>query len=268
MQSKNVSSIFGKYAERAKKIHEEVKGKEVKQSNNMDLPYGIPNGVAKLVDCRISEYKTGDLMGEPLFIARGVVVSPDEHNGVYIKGLSTLITEPLCDTPQRKRATFEDHYDFVVNELKKLDITGGDRFEDITAEDLPELMSLLVEEGPHFQFRTSEKNPQKPDQKPYHNWIRLVEWHEESPTPPKETKEAKEEIDYTEEEEEEFKSDFTEGAIVTYKPAKGKKRVLCQITSCYDDGTTYDLANLHTKQEYVGVDESELELHQDAEDED
>ena len=45
----------------------------------MDLPPGIKNGIAQLIDGRFGEYKTGDNAGESFVYLAGSVVEPHEH---------------------------------------------------------------------------------------------------------------------------------------------------------------------------------------------
>lgn len=150
------NSIMAKLAAKgAAKAHAAHKDDETKMGRAGSLPPGIENGVARLVDIKIGEYATGDNKGEPYFYARAVVVSPDEFRGAYVKGASTSIgPEPLCDTPNRRgdkaRKTFDDHYAWMLNELRKL---GVDTSE-IDYSDLDGVFASLIEEGPHIRFST------------------------------------------------------------------------------------------------------------------
>ena len=245
---KDVKEIFGKYHDRARKIHDKIKGNPPKPAY-VELPFGIPKAVAKLVDAKIGVYQSGALAGENYFMLKGQVVSPEEHNGERIKGLFTTIMEPLCDTDRGKRQSFEDHYDFMLEELKKLDI--GDRVEGIDYSDIPDLLEVMLTEDIYFEFRTSNKNPNYQATKPYHNWIRLVEFKEdveEDPAPKKssvkhvekhveEEVEEVEEVEDAEEVEEEQVEETTisEDDVVNYKPpGKNRKPVLCRVTEVYD----------------------------------
>ena len=89
------------------KAHEE--NKNVKPEPSGELPGGIRQGVARLVQCKIVEIKKGDNVEKLMFYASGSVVAPREHNGIPIYGLFTSITEPIYNTPTRTRKTVSEH---------------------------------------------------------------------------------------------------------------------------------------------------------------
>lgn len=140
-----------------------------------DLPAGIENAVAQLVECKFGEYKSGELEGELFWHAAGVIVSPefftdDQGNKIPIKGLRTSITEPLCDTPKSsgKKKTAGDHLSWILNELRKLGVNTAETGED----ELEQVCETLKEEAPHFRFRTWKGEPTKdyPNPRTNHTW--------------------------------------------------------------------------------------------------
>lgn len=147
------SAAFAKYKAAAAKAHDAHKA-DATTWGNAGLPAGIEGGVAQLVDCKIAEYKEGNNKGQPFFMAAGVVVSPETHEGAKIAGLRTQIgPEPLCNTPQAggKRKTFDDHYAWMENELSKF--TGGDRSR-FGPDEVEAFLVELKEAKPFFRFRT------------------------------------------------------------------------------------------------------------------
>jgi hypothetical protein len=178
------SGLSAKLGDRLRKAHEAHKGDETEFSNFGELPAGIENGIAQLVDVKFAEYKTGDLKGQYFFMARGVAKFPEELNGQKVAGLYTQIgPEPLCDTPQRAtRKTLDDHLAWVYNELRKLGIDT----RTLAVDNLETVAAMLVKAKPHFRFRTWKGKKQLTG--PYagqeprlnHDWGGLVEVQEDT----------------------------------------------------------------------------------------
>lgn len=158
------SGLLGKLGNRLAKVHEEHKDDEVKYQSGGSLPPGIEFGVARLSMCKFDEFKQGDNKGEVYFMAMGVVVSPKQclvqatpnakPQAVTIEGLQTKIGPlPICDTKKKDgtEVSAEDNYLVVQNEIKKL-LPKGSELPDF--DQLESLAAALVEEGPHFKFRT------------------------------------------------------------------------------------------------------------------
>ena len=147
----STSSLAARIKAKAKKAFDTAKTAEPTYDTGGNLPTGIEGGIAQLVDCCVKKIKEGKSnAGELMFFAAGVVVSPEEVNGVHIKGLRTSIMEPLYDTPTRSRKTFGEHLDWVMNEMKKL---GADLSE-VSEDELEGVMADLKEANPYFRFRT------------------------------------------------------------------------------------------------------------------
>ncbi len=178
------SSFLAKYGEKARKGHEQAKGEETK-IGNMELPAGIENGIAQLVDCRIDKVKEGKQnAGEYFFYAAGIVKKPLEQDGVPVAGLRTQIIEMLCDTKDKTRKTTEEHFSWMYNELRKL---GVDTSE-MDIGDLEGTLKILCdpEQGqPHFRFRTwkgtKATEGQYKDKEPRvnHQWNGIIEYNED-----------------------------------------------------------------------------------------
>ncbi len=147
-KSAMASKLEAKGARKAVHAHRDD---ETKFDSGGSLPAGIENGIAQLVDCRFSQYEKGDMKGEYFFLAAGVAVEPETHDGKKVAGKRTQIMEPLCDTPKRaSRPTISDHMGWILNEMRKLgaDTKGAD------LEDLETLAASLKEAAPYFSFRT------------------------------------------------------------------------------------------------------------------
>ncbi len=137
----------------------------------IEIPGGIRNGVAKLVDCKFDKYKTGVNEGEYYFLAAGVVVEPKQNEeGVPVVGLRTQIMIPVCATTNRNGVTtdVDAHVASILNEMRKLGINT----EEIGDEDLEEAAELLKEESPYFKFSTTQSKPTEefPDPRVWENW--------------------------------------------------------------------------------------------------
>ncbi len=148
------SNLFKDLEERAQKALEANKTKPIEYDTGGDLPPGIEGGIARLVDCKIDTFKSGDNKGKPRFYAAGVVISPGEFRGQRIEGEQTKVSkygEPLFDTPTRSRKTFEDHFDWMMNVLALL---GLDRSEIENTQDMGPILDALKDQQPYFKFRT------------------------------------------------------------------------------------------------------------------
>lgn len=181
MSKPAAGGLWSKLGQAGRKAHEAHKDDETRYSAGGGLPPGI-NGVAQLVDCKFDVFKEGDNKGDYYFYAAGVVVSPDKFtdadgNEHHVEGMRTSIMEPLCATPNRSRKTIEEHLAWVYNELRKL---GVDTSE-LDPDDLETTVAALVEEGPHFKFRTWQGKPteQYPDPRVNEVWNGVVDYDTE-----------------------------------------------------------------------------------------
>lgn len=144
------SGLAARLGEAGRKAVENHKNDDTRLTGGGDLPAGIENGVAQLVQCYFKQYEKGDNVGKDFFYAAGIVKLPTEHEGVPVEGQRTWKREPLYATPTFTRKTVEDHLDWVLNQLRLL---GVDTTE-VGVGDLEDVVAALEQEQPHFRFRT------------------------------------------------------------------------------------------------------------------
>lgn len=149
--------VKGSFADRVREAHEAHKSDPTTMGGGGGLPAGIEGGIARLSDIRIGYYEKGDNVGEPFFIAAGIVLSPESHDGIVVKGLRTQIMEPIHDTPTRSRKTVEDHYAWVLNQVRLL---GVDTSE-VDVDSFEDVLAALKESKPYFRFRTWKGSKQE-----------------------------------------------------------------------------------------------------------
>lgn len=170
------SGLLAKYGAKMAQAHAAHKNDETEFSQFGELPPGIENGIAILSDCKFDTFKNGENQGETFFYARGIVIKPETHEGIPIKGLGTRIgPEPLCDTPKSSRKTTDEHVKWIYNQLRRLGLeTSGLNLEDVEAA-----VKMLKEAKPYFRFRTwkGKATPQFPNPKVNHDWTGVVEYH-------------------------------------------------------------------------------------------
>lgn len=167
------SALAAKLGARGQAAHAKGKDLDVVYDTSGRLPPGIEGGIAQLVDCKfdvIAPGKTG--AGEYFFYAAGVVVSPTEFtdkngNKHRIVGQRTSIMEVLYDTPSRSRKTVEDHYLWVLNELKKLGVDTSQT----TVNDLEAIAAALKKSKPYFKFRTWAGSKQEIEDRGGKYWV-------------------------------------------------------------------------------------------------
>lgn len=165
-----LGGLAARLGDKGRQAFDTKKAEDVVYNVGGDLPAGIENGIAQITDIRFGQYKEGKLKGKDYFIAQGIVVTPDDVDGVPVKGLRTMIMEPCCDTPESKgkRVTLEDHLGWILNEIKKLDAD----LKEIELEDLETTCEALQEAAPYFRFRTwkGEATKEFPNPRVNHQW--------------------------------------------------------------------------------------------------
>lgn len=118
-----------------------------------DLPAGIEGGTAQLVECKLDIYKKGENKGKLYFHASGIVVSPEEFEGMRITGKRTMIQEPLCPTPNSQgRKEVSEHMAWIMNQLRLLGVNTTKMADD--GSDFEETLLALKAAQPHYLFRT------------------------------------------------------------------------------------------------------------------
>lgn len=145
------------------------------------LPAGIENGIAKLTECEFALVGEGKQnAGKPMLKMAGIIVSPDTHAGISIKGRRTLVIEMVCETKTiAGKVTSEDeHIDNVMNYFKCL---GADLSAVESVADLEAVAASLKEDGPHFTFRTwmGKATKEYPNPRTNEVWGKVTEYHEE-----------------------------------------------------------------------------------------
>lgn len=165
------SSLMSKIEKKGRAAHAAHRSDEATYSGGADLPAGIEGGIAQLVECKFGTFERGNNQGEPYFLAAGIVKHPQELGGIPLEGLRTQIgPEPLCDTPEAlgKRKTFDDHYAWVLNQLRILGVETAE----MEFDDLEETVEALKEDQPHFRFRTwqGQATEQFPNPRVQHDW--------------------------------------------------------------------------------------------------
>lgn len=235
----------------------------------VDLPGGIRNGQAKLVECKFDTYKSGNNQGEYYWLAAGTVVSPNKApNGQKVKGLRTQIMVPVCETPN---SSLEDNLARAMNEMRKLGIdTDG-----CDVGDLESLAEALKEAAPMFSFSTQDrydrndidKKTKKPKEgaKPngaWENWNGAVEDDndteeeddiEEDEEEDVEEEDVEEEEDELEDDEEEEDSDEDE------EDESGKEAELRELARLAEKGKTVQKKKLAKIAEEAGMSEEDID---------
>lgn len=150
----------------------------------IDLPGGISNGIAKLIEGKLGKYKSGSNQGEQFAYLAGVVIEPKRAANIVqvfkdggvktisaeeieVEGQRTGLTLPLCET----KRSFDDNVSDMLNELRK--VGGDDCVSGInTEEDLENLLKTLAESEIFFRFSTSASTPTEeyPEQRIWENW--------------------------------------------------------------------------------------------------
>lgn len=143
----------------------------------IQVPPGINNGIAKLIDAKLDQYKTGKNKGEWYLRLAGVILEPDSiptAQGIMkVAGLQTSQMVAICDTKtnEGKVTTLEEHISTALNEMRKL---GGDEFtKGKTGADLEPMVEALKEAAPFFKFTTAVRKAQTKDQTDgvWENWF-------------------------------------------------------------------------------------------------
>lgn len=149
-KSKIIDKLKKKGLDKAHKTH---KADETVIQGSLNLPAGIENGIAELIEAGLFEHTDKDKgpTGEAYARLSGIVKQPKKFDGFKCEGKRVSVFIPLYDTPNsQKKPKFEDHYADLLNELRKFGIDT----EELDPDDLEETLAELVEEGPHFRFRT------------------------------------------------------------------------------------------------------------------
>ena len=180
---KATSGVAAKLAKHGvSKVHEAHKGDEVKIGQGGDIPAGIEGGIAQLSECKFDEFKTGDNTGELYFFAAGIILEPTvffnpvTKQKINLKGERTQVGPiPLCETKAKSTGnvtSFEQHYEHMLNELRKLGVDTTT----ISENDLEATAAALKDAAPIFKFRTWAGKPttEFPNPRTNHDWRGLA----------------------------------------------------------------------------------------------
>lgn len=179
MPPKSAKSVLSKLGDKARKTFEESKKKEVNYGN-MELPEGLENAIARLVECKFGLVDKGDNKGKPFYYAAGIVEEPEEFvdekgNKHRVAGQRTSVTITIADS---KNATEDQAIEKVTNEFGKL----GVDMTNVSLDDLETIAEGLAatKNDPnnriYFKFRTWKGAPSKEFPKPRvnHQWNGIV----------------------------------------------------------------------------------------------
>jgi hypothetical protein len=183
---KSKSGLVAALGPKIYEAHEKHKNDET-TFGQMELPSGIENGIARLVDCKFDIVKPGkENSGKYYFYAAAAVVFPVEHEGVKVEGMRTSITEALYDTPNASRKTVDEHYAWILNAFRQM---GVDTTQ-LGPDDLEAAAQALKESQPFIKFRTwkGQKQTTGPykdkDPRVMHQWNGLAEFNEDQSAAP------------------------------------------------------------------------------------
>lgn len=250
LKMKSQKSLLAKYSNEIRKAVIAHRDDEVEVDQMAGLPEGIDNGIARLTSCEFATYKKGKYQGETYFIAKASVISPEEHSGRKIKGLVTILMEPVCTTPNAKRVSTREHIAEIMAIVRRLGVDTTQHEDEGSIQEAVEALNLAK---PYFSFRTWKGKPtdQYPNPRVNTIWGGAVEYtpqeedveddtekqeveddeEEDKKIVKKTTKSVKQQIDEDEddidsltnevdeedEDEEEKDNTFMKGEIVEYK---------------------------------------------------
>lgn len=160
----NIAALLGDQGTKAFEANRDIP----LMGKNERLPAGIDNGIAQLKKIWVGQYKDGPDKGKPFYMASGVVLLPEVHEGIPIKGRHTQVgPEPLFPTPTKggKRKTYEDHYAWMMNELMLLNPALEKNRDAMKPANLQATFDALIRAGIPFRFRTYKFAKQVPEQK-------------------------------------------------------------------------------------------------------
>jgi hypothetical protein len=168
------TGLMAKLGSKLATAHRAHQGDDTKAPGGGSLPEGIEDGVAVLTSIKFGTYETGDNKGEMFFRAAGTIISPTHApNGRKVEGLQTSIMEPLCDTPKKTRKTFDDHWAWVLNQLRLLGIDT----KKIPESQIEAACEALVQAQVQFGFRTwkGDPTPEFPQPRVNETWVGAVQ---------------------------------------------------------------------------------------------
>ncbi len=169
-------SVLAKLGPDARSVHEKHR-QDSPDFGQPAVPAGIEGGIAQLKRIWLGEFKEGPNKGKLFFMAMGTIFEPVAHNGTPVRGLMTQIgPEALCNTPNTlsKRKTFEDHWAWMLNQIRILDPGAAD----VDFDNIELALEALQETQPFFRFRTAQMPATKtnPNPKIWQQWNGVCEY--------------------------------------------------------------------------------------------
>lgn len=183
------SGLASRLGQEAQKAWQEHKDDAISADTGASLPPGIEDGVAKVVDCYISQYHKGDLKGKDYFMMAAVVVSPESFTDA--KGTTHNIAGrrisrgpiPICQSKdwEGKPVSVADNYNEMMDALKRLGVGVTDP-EVLSPENIEATCEAVKGAEIHTGFRTwgGEKTERNKNAKVYVNWLRAVSFNGEA----------------------------------------------------------------------------------------
>lgn len=146
---KGASSVIDKLKKQgAGKAFDQHKKDETEYGSGGELPAGL-TGIAKLIEAKIDEYKTGQNQGQLYLQFRGVI---QQCNQALYVGNQVMKQVPLMADPPSfaNPKTFDDRIAEGLNEMRKLGVPTAN----MTLDDWEAALMAVKQEGPSFKFHT------------------------------------------------------------------------------------------------------------------
>lgn len=245
----------------------------------VDLPGGIRQGVARLVEARVGTYAKGPNIGEKFLYVAGAVHEPETASNVEkvfkdgkvqvlrsgemrVRGLRTSQMFPLCETKTAggKVTSCSDNVNVALNHMRLL---GGEGFTaDVTSiSDLEELCEALKEAKPFFKFGTNAGEPTAdyPDSpRVWHNWYGTGGLEDYDPEVGDEVVDETEEGEIEEEEEEQAEEEYEEEEGDDEEEEELEDEDLQTLGEAADEGDADAIARLEGQAKLFGISQKQI----------
>jgi hypothetical protein len=160
-------SLLAKYGQKVDGYVKSHAGDDVKLGNFAELPPGITNGVAQLVEAKFDIVKPGKTnAGEVFLLMTGIMLQPDvTEDGSPVKGLRTSKIEMCCDTTVQtgknagKVVSQEEHIANVLNYFKLFGVSKETLAEGVSI--LEPVAAQLKQMKPYFKLTTTPRKDDK-----------------------------------------------------------------------------------------------------------
>ena len=185
-QPGGMGGMFKKLGGKLLQAHQQAKGETT--TPNAELPSGIENGIAQIVECKFDQVKVGkENAGEWFFYAAASVKKPEYFEGQKTLGGRTSIMTLLCDTPKSQgRKTLAEHVAWMYEHLRSWGVDTNTIQLDKDPQALEKVAAAIKQMKPHIMFKTfkmpkATTGPYK-DREPrtLHTWKGAVEYDDTS----------------------------------------------------------------------------------------